>query len=188
MRYAANRNRGSSLQSASGPTLGVSCPPSGAFLLHTLSSGPLPLHWDPRFRGLIDAQDQLLTDFSLCPRSRPLGGTLESADSGDPKSCPHAVEVYRTAISRLQTNSSKAWKNQTKPVQWAGPPAGLGGCLSSEFGAGQRCTPLLPVWLRTPHHLSQQLIFTEGQQSWKICIQKKQFEEETWKFFVIQFF
>lgn len=76
MPYAANRNRGSSLQSASGPTLGLSSSPSGASLLHTLllSSGPLPLHWDLRFRGLIDAQDQLLTDFFLRPRSRPLGG------------------------------------------------------------------------------------------------------------------
>lgn len=79
MRYAVNRNRGSSLLSASRATLGVSCPPSGASVLHTLSSGPLPLHWNPRLRGLINVQDQLIADFSLCPRSL---GPL-----GDPRIC-----------------------------------------------------------------------------------------------------
>lgn len=154
----------------------------------------------PRFWGQIDGQDQSLTDFLQCLKSRPLGAPgicrLRDAKAAHMQWKP----IYRTAISRMQANSFKAWKNQIEfAAIWQGwnwilvlpgllSPAGLGDCLSSEFGASQWRTPLLPACLRTHHHLSQQLISTEGQRSWEIWIEKKQSDEETWKFFIIQFF
>lgn len=121
MRYAANRKRGSSLQSASGPTLGVSCPPSGAFLLHTLSSGPLLLHWDPRFRGLIDAQDQLLTDISLRPRSRPLGGDPGICRFGGSEklsTCSGSLSNSHLSVANKQLQGLEE-PNKASAVSWS---------------------------------------------------------------------
>lgn len=131
-------------------------------------------------------QDQLIADFSLCPSLRPLGDPGICRCRGIQKAVHEQWKsIERPSLGCKQT-APRPGRTKASEVSWSSCRSWR--LSSSEVGAGQRCTPLLPVWLRTHHHLSQQLIFTEGQQSWKICIEKKQFDEETWKFCVIQFF
>lgn len=71
-----------------------------------------------------------LQQISPCAPSQGPWGPLEHRY----KSLPHAVEVYGTPISGMQTNSSKNWKNQIKSLQWP-DKAGAGSWLFLGFSA-----------------------------------------------------